>query len=122
MAQRRNAADPRDPTGGAGPGSGCGCPIPTANVARSRQSGATVCVAAQDANGCDLQSIAVPQPGPERPGRPDDRETLVSLRFRAVPDGTVVVLDQRAFATEARYELHRDGWTQTLERLAGFVA
>jgi uncharacterized protein YndB with AHSA1/START domain len=53
---------------------------------------------------------------------PDDRETLVGLRFRAVPDGTVVVLAQRAFATEARYELHRDGWTETLERLARFVA
>jgi uncharacterized protein YndB with AHSA1/START domain len=53
---------------------------------------------------------------------PDDRETLVSLTFRAVPEGTLVVLDQGAFATEARYDLHRDGWTDTLERLALFFA
>ena len=53
---------------------------------------------------------------------PDDRETLVSLTFRAVPEGTLVVLDQGAFATEARYDLHRDGWTDTLERLALFLA
>ena len=53
---------------------------------------------------------------------PDDRETLVSLTFRAVPEGTLVVLDQGAFTTEARYDLHRDGWTDTLERLALFFA
>lgn len=53
---------------------------------------------------------------------PDDRETLVSLTFRTVEGGTLVVLDQGAFATEARYELHRDGWTQTLERLVQFLA
>jgi uncharacterized protein YndB with AHSA1/START domain len=53
---------------------------------------------------------------------PDDRETLVSLSFQAVPEGTLVVLTQGAFATKARYELHRDGWTQTLERLARYVA
>ena len=53
---------------------------------------------------------------------PDDRETLVSLTFRGVPEGTLVVLNQGAFATEARYDLHRDGWTDTLERLALFFA
>lgn len=56
------------------------------------------------------------------PPDPDDRETLVSLTFAAVAEGTLVVLDQRAFATEARYELHRAGWTETLERLARFLA
>jgi uncharacterized protein YndB with AHSA1/START domain len=53
---------------------------------------------------------------------PDDRETLVSLVFRAVSGGTLVVLDQRAFATEARYELHRAGWTETLDRLAQLLS
>jgi uncharacterized protein YndB with AHSA1/START domain len=53
---------------------------------------------------------------------PDDRETLVSLTFRGVPEGTLVVLDQRPFATEARIELHRAGWTETLERLSRFLA
>ena len=48
---------------------------------------------------------------------PDDRETLVTLRFEPVEQGTRVVLDQGPFKTEARWALHRDGWTETLERL-----
>lgn len=52
----------------------------------------------------------------------DDRDTLVSLTFRAVPEGTLISLDQGSFATEARYELHRAGWAETLERLASFLA
>jgi uncharacterized protein YndB with AHSA1/START domain len=48
---------------------------------------------------------------------PDDRETLVTLTFEPVEQGTRVVLDQRPFKTEARRALHRDGWTDTLERL-----
>ena len=53
---------------------------------------------------------------------PDVRATLGTLTFRGVPEGTLVVLNQGAFATEARYDLHRDGWTDTLERLALFFA
>ncbi|HEX3291587.1 MAG TPA: SRPBCC domain-containing protein [Gaiella sp.] len=53
---------------------------------------------------------------------PDDRETLARLTFRAVPEGTLISLDHGSFATDARYELHRAGWSETLERLASFLA
>ncbi len=53
---------------------------------------------------------------------PDDQETVVTLSFLDVPEGTKLVLDQGPFATEARYELHETGWTETLERLAQFLA
>ena len=52
---------------------------------------------------------------------PDDRETLVSLSFERAGEGTKLVLDQQPFQTEPRWQLHRDGWTDTIERLARFV-
>ena len=48
---------------------------------------------------------------------PDDQETLVTLTFEPVEQGTRVVLDQAQFKTEARWALHRDGWAETLVRL-----
>ena len=48
---------------------------------------------------------------------PDDQETLVTLTFEPTDLGTHVILDQGPFKTVARLELHRDGWTETLERL-----
>jgi uncharacterized protein YndB with AHSA1/START domain len=48
---------------------------------------------------------------------PDDQETLVTLTFDPNDAGTRLVLDQAPFKTAARLELHRDGWTDTLERL-----
>ncbi len=48
---------------------------------------------------------------------PDDQETVVTLTFEPAGQGTRLVLDQGPFKTEARYELHRQGWTETLERL-----
>jgi uncharacterized protein YndB with AHSA1/START domain len=48
---------------------------------------------------------------------PDDQETLVALTFEPADLGTRVTLDQGSFKTMARSELHRDGWTETLERL-----
>jgi uncharacterized protein YndB with AHSA1/START domain len=48
---------------------------------------------------------------------PDDQETLVSLTLEATDTGTRVVLDQGPFKTPARLELHRVGWTDTLDRL-----
>jgi len=48
---------------------------------------------------------------------PDDQETLVTLRFDPEDGGTRLVLDQEPFTTAARWELHRQGWTETLERL-----
>jgi uncharacterized protein YndB with AHSA1/START domain len=48
---------------------------------------------------------------------PDDQETLVTLTFEPTHTGTRVILDQGPFKTPARLELHRDGWTETLEQL-----
>jgi uncharacterized protein YndB with AHSA1/START domain len=52
---------------------------------------------------------------------PDDQETLVTVRFEQVGQATRVLLDQGPFRTAARLALHRDGWTQTLERLGEFL-
>ena len=48
---------------------------------------------------------------------PDDQETLVNLTFDSTGAGTRVILDQGPFTTAARLELHREGWTDTLQRL-----
>ena len=42
---------------------------------------------------------------------PDDIETLVELSFRDLGESTEVLFRQGPFSTEARRELHRDGWT-----------
>jgi uncharacterized protein YndB with AHSA1/START domain len=49
---------------------------------------------------------------------PDDQETLVTLTLEPTTRGTRVRLDQEPFKTPARLELHRNGWTETLQRLA----
>lgn len=48
---------------------------------------------------------------------PDDQETLVELTFESADSGTRIILDQGPFKTVARLDLHRNGWTDTLERL-----
>ena len=48
---------------------------------------------------------------------PDDQETLVTLTFDSTDSGTRITLDQGPFGTAARLELHREGWTDTLDRL-----
>jgi uncharacterized protein YndB with AHSA1/START domain len=48
---------------------------------------------------------------------PDDQETLVTLTFEPQDPGTRLVLDHGPFKTESRRQLHRIGWTETLERL-----
>lgn len=48
---------------------------------------------------------------------PDDRETVVTLSLNAVDGGTEVRLVQGDFATEARLELHRGGWTDSFDKL-----
>ena len=54
---------------------------------------------------------------------PDDVETLVTLTLREAGNGsTELLLEQGVFATEARFELHRGGWTDSFERLAALVA
>ncbi|HEY2643036.1 MAG TPA: SRPBCC domain-containing protein [Galbitalea sp.] len=52
---------------------------------------------------------------------PDDQETLVVLCFQSADEGTNLVLDQQPFKTEQRWQLHHDGWTDTVERLARFL-
>src|SRR5215212_5980453 len=53
---------------------------------------------------------------------PDDVETLVELSLRDLGDSTQVALTQGAFKTEARLELHRNGWTDTLDKLERLLA
>ncbi len=43
---------------------------------------------------------------------------MVRLSFRDYAGSTEIVITQGPFATEARRELHRDGWTDTFDRLA----
>lgn len=53
---------------------------------------------------------------------PDDQETLVTLSFADVAEGTLLVLDQGPFATKARRALHETGWAETLDGLERFLA
>jgi uncharacterized protein YndB with AHSA1/START domain len=48
---------------------------------------------------------------------PDDRETVVTLTARAVGEGTELTLLHTGFATTERLELHRGGWTDSLDKL-----
>lgn len=52
---------------------------------------------------------------------PDDRETVVVLWLDSVAGATRVSLWHGEFATEARLELHRSGWTDSFERLAAVL-
>jgi uncharacterized protein YndB with AHSA1/START domain len=53
---------------------------------------------------------------------PDDVETLVELSLRDRGTSTEIVLTQRAFRTEARRDLHRQGWTESFDRLEGLLS
>ena len=48
---------------------------------------------------------------------PDHRETVVVLTLGAVGDATQVTLTQGEFATEVRLSLHREGWTDSFDKL-----
>lgn len=48
---------------------------------------------------------------------PDDRETVVTLSLDPVGDATELSLSQGLFATEERVALHRDGWTDSFDKL-----
>jgi uncharacterized protein YndB with AHSA1/START domain len=48
---------------------------------------------------------------------PDDRETIVTVSLAEAGDATEVSVTQGVFATEARLALHRDGWTDSLDKL-----
>ena len=56
------------------------------------------------------------------PADPDDQETLAQLSFRPINDSTEVHLGQGPFKTQARRALHRDGWTESFDRLAELLA
>jgi len=55
------------------------------------------------------------------PPDPDDVETLVELSFRDLGGSTEASLSQGPFRTEPRRELHRDGWSETFDRLEEFL-
>jgi uncharacterized protein YndB with AHSA1/START domain len=48
---------------------------------------------------------------------PDDVDNLVRLSLRSLGERTELTLTQAPFKTEARWELHRDGWTDSLDKL-----
>jgi uncharacterized protein YndB with AHSA1/START domain len=48
---------------------------------------------------------------------PDDVETLVVLSFRDLGGLTEVSFSQGPFHTEPRRALHRDGWTDSFDKL-----
>jgi uncharacterized protein YndB with AHSA1/START domain len=53
---------------------------------------------------------------------PEDVETLVDLSFRDLEEATEVALRQGRFKTEARRALHRDGWTDSFDKLERLIA
>jgi uncharacterized protein YndB with AHSA1/START domain len=53
---------------------------------------------------------------------PDDVETLVDLSFRDLGESTEVVFTQGPFKTEARRALHRDGWTDSFNKLEALLS
>jgi uncharacterized protein YndB with AHSA1/START domain len=52
---------------------------------------------------------------------PDDVETVVELSFRELGESTAVAFTQGPFKTEARRELHRNGWKDSFDKLEQFV-
>jgi uncharacterized protein YndB with AHSA1/START domain len=54
---------------------------------------------------------------------PHDVETLVALAFRdLLREATEAALTQRPFKTEARRALHRDGWTDSFDKLERLIS
>jgi uncharacterized protein YndB with AHSA1/START domain len=53
---------------------------------------------------------------------PDDVETVVELSFRDRGQSTEVAFAQGRFKTEARRELHRDGWTDSFNHLEQLIS
>jgi len=52
----------------------------------------------------------------------DDVETLVVLSFGDRGESTEVALTQGPFKTEARRALHRDGWTDSFDKLERLIS
>jgi uncharacterized protein YndB with AHSA1/START domain len=53
---------------------------------------------------------------------PDDVDTLVELSFRDLGESTEVDFTQGPFKTAARRGLHRDGWTDSFDRLEQLIS
>jgi uncharacterized protein YndB with AHSA1/START domain len=53
---------------------------------------------------------------------PDDIETLVTMTFHDLRGSTEVAFTQGKFKTEARRALHRDGWTDSFEKLVQLLS
>ena len=53
---------------------------------------------------------------------PDDVETLAELSFRDLGESTEIVFTQGPFKTEARRELHRNGWTDSFDKLEQLIS
>ncbi len=53
---------------------------------------------------------------------PDDVETMVDLSFRDLGESTEVALAQGPFKTEARLALHRDGWTDSFDKVEALLS
>ena len=53
---------------------------------------------------------------------PDDVETLVELSFRDRGKSTEIAFTQGRFRNEARLELHREGWTDSFNRLTQVIS
>lgn len=56
------------------------------------------------------------------PPSPDDVENLVGLSFRDLGGSTGVDLTQRPFKTEERRALHREGWSDSFDKLERFLS
>lgn len=56
------------------------------------------------------------------PPDPDDRETVATLSLEDLGESTGLTLNQSGFLTEDRLALHRDGWTESLERLGRLIS
>jgi uncharacterized protein YndB with AHSA1/START domain len=52
---------------------------------------------------------------------PDDRETVATLTLRDLGESTELFLAQSPFATEPRRALHRQGWTDSFDKLEELV-
>jgi uncharacterized protein YndB with AHSA1/START domain len=55
------------------------------------------------------------------PPGPDDVETLAELTFRDADGSTETSLSQGPFKTDERRDLHRDGWTESFDRLEAML-
>ena len=53
---------------------------------------------------------------------PDDVETLVGPSLRDLGGSTEIDFTQGTFKTEARLALHRDGWTDSFDRLEELIS